>query len=85
MHSEPKIVEIEFAKVLARDRERVEIVFLQVPAKFAAALLVFAPEKTSREQDKRGDNRRDYIDGNVAAESFHDIATVATVCDRGNQ
>ena len=69
MHPKPKILEIEFGEVFAVDRERIEIVLLEIATE-VASLLVFPPEKTGCEQDERGDDRRDYIDGDVAAESF---------------
>jgi len=78
------MLEVEFGEVFAVDRERVEIVVLEV-ATVLASFLVFSPEKTGREQDERGDDRRDYIDGNVAAESLDHCSIVAAVCDRRNK
>src|ERR1051326_6629172 len=42
MHPEAKIVQIKFAEILARDREWVEIVFLEIAAEFSLSFLVFA-------------------------------------------
>src|SRR5437764_11172209 len=69
VHPKPEILEIEFREVLAVDRERVEIVVLEI-ATVLASLLVFSPEKTGDQQDERGDDRRDHINGNVTAESL---------------
>ena len=84
MHSKPEILEIEFGEVFAVDRERVEIVVLEV-ATVLASLLVFPSEKTGREQNERGDDRRDYVNGNVAAESLDHRSSVAALCDRRNK
>ena len=84
MHPKPEILEIEFGEVFAADREWVEIVVLEI-ATVLASLLVFSPEKTGGQQDERGDDRRDYIDGNVAAESFDHGSTVAAVCGGRNK
>src|SRR5207248_4969153 len=69
MHPKPEILEMEFGEVFAVDRERIKIVVLEI-ATVLASFLVFSPEKTGGEQDERGDDRRDYINRNVAAESF---------------
>ena len=45
MHSQPKIFEAEFAKVLPAYGERIEIVLFQIPAKLSAALFIFSPDK----------------------------------------
>src|SRR5260370_13331205 len=63
---------MEFGEVFAVDREGVEIVILEV-ATVLASFLVFPPEKTGGQQDERGDDRRDCINRNVAAESFDHI------------
>src|SRR6476660_7270403 len=69
MHAQPEIVQAELAKVFARNGERIEIVLVEI-ATVLASFLVFPPEKTGGQQDERGDDRRDYINRNVAAESF---------------
>ena len=69
MHAEPEIVQIELAEVFAVNRKRIEVVLLEL-ATVLASFLVFPPEKTGGEQDERGDDRRDDINRNVAAESF---------------
>src|SRR5205809_4270959 len=70
MHSEAEILEVEFGEVFAVDRKRVEIVVLEI-ATVLASFLVFSPEKPGSKQNERGDDRRDYINGNVAAESLN--------------
>ena len=84
MHAEAKIVQIELAEVFARHAVRIEVVLLELASEFAS-LLVFSPEKTGGEQDQGRDDRRDYINGNVTAESFDHGGTVAAVCDRRNK
>src|SRR6476659_3914082 len=69
MHAQPEIVQAKLAKVFARNGERIEIVLVEI-ATVLASFLVFPPEKTGGQQDERGDDRRDYINRNVAAESF---------------
>ena len=81
MHAKAKIVQIELAEVFARHAVRIEVVLLEL-ASVLASLLVFSPEKTGGEQDERGDDRRDDINGNVAAESFDHNSSVAAICDR---
>ena len=49
VHPEAEILEVELWKVFAVDRERVEIVVLEI-ATVLASFLVFSPEKTGREQ-----------------------------------
>src|SRR6266480_7764272 len=66
VHSEPKIVQIEFAKVLTRDCEGIKIVFLQFSPEFPATFLVFSPGETSREENERRDNGRDHVDSDLA-------------------
>src|SRR5205823_4040373 len=84
VHPEAEILEIEFGEVFAVDRKRVEIVVLEIATELAS-FLVFSPKKARREQDERGDDRRDYINGNVTAESLDHRGTVAAVCDRRNK
>jgi hypothetical protein len=69
VHPEAEILEVKFGEVFAIDRKRVEIVVLEIATELAS-FLVFSPKKARREQDERGDDRRDYINGNVAAESL---------------
>src|SRR5213080_5334367 len=76
MHAKAKIVQIELAEVFARHAVRIEVVLLEL-ASVLASLLVFSPEKTGGEQDERGDDRRDYINRNVAAESFDHMRSEA--------
>ena len=54
MHPESEVIEIELRKIVAIDRIRIEVVFLQ-PASKAAPFLVFAPEIADREKES-GDN-----------------------------
>ena len=84
MHAEAKIVQIELAEVFARHAVRIEVVLLELAAELAS-FLIFPPEKTGGEQDERGDDRRDDINANVAAESLDHGGTVAAVCDRRNK
>src|SRR5205085_8415086 len=77
MHSETEILEVEFGEVFAVDRKRVEIVVLEI-ATVLASFLVFSPEKTGGEQDEGGDDRRDYINGNVAADSLYHMRLFRT-------
>src|SRR5205814_4671315 len=79
MHPKPEILEIEFGEVFAVNRERVKIIVLEI-ATVLASLLVFPPEKTGGQQDERGDDRRDYINGNVAAESFNHTCLERRAC-----
>src|SRR6478672_12267437 len=69
MHAQPEIVQAKLAKVFARNGERIEIVLVEI-ATVLASFLVFPPEKTGGQQDERGDDRRDYINRNVAAEAL---------------
>ena len=71
MHPEAKIFETKFRKVVAIDRVRIKVVFLQ-PATEAPALLVFAPEKTDREKERGGDDRSDDVDRQIAAKPAKD-------------
>jgi hypothetical protein len=71
MHSESKIVEIEFAKVLPRDGKWIEIVLFEISAKFAAALFLFAPNETDDEENSRRDDRSDHVDAELALQSFN--------------
>src|ERR1700719_1808439 len=71
MHSESEIFQTEFAKVFARDRERVEIVLFEISPKLPSPFLVFSPEKTSREKEQRDNNRSDHIDAKLALEGFN--------------
>src|SRR6266571_1400883 len=43
MHPQPEIFKAEFAKVFARDRERVEIVLFKISAKLPSPFLVLSP------------------------------------------
>ena len=70
MHSEPEIFQAEFAKVLARDGERIKIVLFQVSAEFAALLFVFPPKKAHGEKEKRDEDRRDDVNAELALQSF---------------
>src|ERR1051326_296228 len=56
MHPKPEVVQVELAKVFPRHSERIEIVFLEVPAKFSAPLLVFAPNETGDQKNDRRDD-----------------------------
>ena len=69
MHAKPKIVQVELAEVLARDGERIKIVFLQVAAEFAAALLVFSPNETGAKQNSRRNGRSNDVDPKLGLES----------------
>src|SRR5204862_2221332 len=62
MHSKAKILETKLAKVLPHHGNRIEVVFIQISPKLPAAFLVFSPNETGREKDKRRDNGRDYVD-----------------------
>src|SRR5438874_9218314 len=76
MRPKPEILEIEFGEVFAVDRERIEIVILEI-ATVLASFLVFPPEKTGGQQDERGDDRRDDINRNIAADSFDHMRSEA--------
>src|SRR3954453_23984983 len=69
MHPKPEILEIKFGKILAVDGVWIKIVILQV-APILPSFFVFAPEKSSTEQNKRGNDGCDYINRNVTTESF---------------
>src|SRR5207245_11482417 len=76
----PEIFYAEFAKVLASDREWIEIVFLQISAKLATALLVFPPKKAYCEEKCRHDNRRDDVDTELALQGIdHGMSTFCAV------
>src|SRR6266568_5827393 len=76
MHSEPEIFETKLAKVLAANRERIEIVFLDVPAEFPAAFLVFSPNKTRGQKKERGDDGSDDVDAKLALQGFNHLALI---------
>jgi hypothetical protein len=84
MHAEPEILEIELRKIFAVNRKRVEVVLFNIPT-VLASFLVFSPDKTDCEQDKRCDDRCDDVDGDIAAKTLEHANTVAAVCDRRNQ
>src|SRR4029450_355287 len=71
MHSEPEILWTEFAKVLASDREWIEIVLFQVSAEFAALFFVFPPKKAHGEKEERDNYRRDDVNAELALQSFN--------------
>src|SRR4051812_45936306 len=68
MHPEPKVLEAKLGEVVAIDRVRIEIVFLQA-ATIAPALLVFSPGKTNGEEKHGGDDRGDDVDRKIAAKA----------------
>lgn len=76
MHTQPEILEIKLGEILPINRKWVEVVLLKIPTVFAS-LFVFSPEKTGCEQDKRRNDGRDDIDGDIAAKSFEHVNTVA--------
>ena len=45
MHAQPEILQAEFTKVFAGDRERIEIVLFEILPKLTLPLFVFSPEK----------------------------------------
>src|ERR1700730_4956926 len=61
MHAEPEIVQIELAEIFARDRERIEIVLLEIASELAAPLLVFSPDKAGNEKNRGSDDRSDDV------------------------
>ena len=78
MHAQPEIFQTEFAKVFARNCERVEIVLFQVLPKLAAALFVFSPHKSSRQEDQRYDDRSDNVDGEFTLERLNHGGCLST-------
>src|SRR5207248_6455569 len=66
MHPESEIVEIELTEILASDRERIEIVFLQIASELAATLLVFSPNKTGAQKKQRRDDGCDHVHADLA-------------------
>src|SRR5207244_12449129 len=70
MHPQPEIFKAEFAEIFARDRERIEIVFLKVSAKLAPTFLIFAPQKPSGQEQQRYDDRCDDVDCKFALQRF---------------
>ena len=70
MHPQPEIFQAELAKVLPSDGERIEVVLIEVPAKLAAAFLVFSPGETCREKKQRRNDRGDDVDAELALQSF---------------
>jgi hypothetical protein len=66
MHAQAKISQAELAKILARDREWIEIVLFQVSAEFTTLFLVFAPEKSCYQKEQRHNDRCDNIDTELA-------------------
>ncbi len=66
VHPKAEIVQIELAKVFARNSERIKIVLLEIAPKFSAAFFVFSPNETGSEKNDRGDNRRDHVDSDLA-------------------
>ena len=53
VHAEPEIFQTQLAKILARNGERIEVVFFQVASEFPPALLVFSPNKTGSQKEER--------------------------------
>ena len=83
MRAEPKILQAKLAEILARNCKWIEIVLFQVPTEFASSFLVFPPEKTRRQKERRHNDGCDYIDTKLALQRFNhrtniSFATVAT-------
>ena len=70
MHSQSEIFRTELAKILATDCERIEIVLLKISSKFAPALLVFSPKESGNQKQQGDNNRRDYIDAELALQGI---------------
>src|SRR5689334_13870865 len=68
MHSKPKIVEVELAKIFTGYRERVKVVLLQVATEFAASLLIFPPDETGDQENRRRNDRRDNVNSDLVLE-----------------
>src|SRR6266550_3091255 len=89
MHSQPEIFQTELAKVLATDCERIEIVLLKISSKFAAAFLVFSPKESGNQKQQRNNNRRNYIDAELALQGIDHskgrIIGILSVCPAGLQ
>src|SRR5436305_14006408 len=66
MHAQPKISQAELAKIIARDREWIEIVLFQVSAEFATLFFVFAPKKSCCKKEQRHNDRCNNIDTELA-------------------
>src|SRR5437899_10383003 len=77
MHAKPEILQAEFAKVFASDCEWIEIVFLKVSSKLAAAFLVFPPNEADRQKEQRYNDRRDDIATEVALQRVDHVANTS--------
>src|SRR5437764_9085461 len=62
MHTQPKILQAEFAEIFACHCEWIEIVFLKISSKLPAPLFVFAPNESYGQKKCRHDDRRDDVD-----------------------
>src|SRR4029077_4476381 len=76
VHPQPEIFQAEFAKVFARDGERVEIVLVEVFAKLALPLLVFAPQKTEAQEEQRYNDRSDDVDRKLTLQGIDHSANI---------
>src|SRR2546429_7269936 len=74
MHPQPEIFQAELAEVFPSDCEWIEIVFLKVSSKLAAAFLVFPPNEADRQKEQRYDDRRDDIDRELTLQGINHIA-----------
>src|SRR5690242_17382789 len=73
MHAKPEVLQAEFTEALTRDRERIEVVLVQVSPEFAAAFLVFSPNETGRQKKERSDDRGNDVDADLALQRIdHD-------------
>src|SRR5204863_780520 len=79
MHSQPKILQAEFPKILATDCERIKVVFLQISPKFAAALLVFSPNESSGEKQQGDNDRRNYVYAELVLQNLDHMCSLNSV------
>src|SRR2546421_6108133 len=71
MHAESEIVQVELAKIFARDRERIKIVFLDIATELSATFLVFSPNETGAEKKQRCNDRCDDVHADLALQRVH--------------
>src|SRR5229473_3848778 len=77
MHAQPKILQAEFSEVFTSDRERIEVVFLKISPKLAAAFLVFPPNEADGEEKQRYNDRGQNVDRKLALQGVNHITNIS--------
>src|SRR6185437_10626733 len=84
VHAQSEIFQAEFPEVFACNREGIEIVLFQIPAKLAALFLVLTPQKAYCQKGHRDNDRRDDVNTQFTLQSLDHVTNIfcAAVANR---